>query len=265
MSALSVNLRSGLGLCVAALVLALPSARAVENPHAGLWAGTVVIERVNRAGKTGGAWDPNELLSVASPFAFRLLLHVDTNGQARLLQRVLTVWDPKGSVVTNSTTGGTTTNGCYVLLSDESQVSPYLASHPDSKVYRVSSVNLPLMAPQPMAGGFGGSNSLVCTVALAYDDPVNPFVHGYAPLHDNLRVTNGEKIKRPAGEESYDVTRNLTLVFAEKDPDNPNNPRWDVAQAGGEYRETVEGLYQFIRVQGRFRLDRISTRGQLEQ
>jgi hypothetical protein len=235
-----------------------------DDLNTGLWVGSVRVEKVNRPGRTGGSWDPDALLPAANPFTMRLLVHVDTNGQARLLQRVLAVWNPNGAVVTNQVTGQVTTNGHYVLLADESQVSASLASQPQSRVYRLSSVTFPLMAPQPMGGGFGGTASLTCTVNLPYDDPVNPFVHAYAPLHDNLQMQNGVKSKLADGEESYGISRDITLEFVDQDPDNPGNPRWGIDEAGGNYREITTGLYQPIQAQGRFRLQRLCRIGHLE-
>jgi len=248
-----------------ALLVLLPGVAWADDAHTGLWVGTVAVEKVNRPGKPGGSWDPEALLPAANPFTFRFLAHVDTNGQARLLQRVLAAWNPRGDVVTNQVTGQVTTNGYYALLTVESQAASYTASQPSSKVYRISSVNFPLMGPQDMTGVFGGTNSLTFTVNLPYDDPVNPFVHVYAPLHDNSVMQNSVKTKLPEGEESYSLSRGLTFNFVAQDPDSPPNPRWGISEVGGEYRELVTGLYQAIRVQGRFRLQRFTTIGRLEQ
>lgn len=241
----------------------LPASGA-DDPHTGLWVGNAVVEKVNRPGKPGGSWDPDALLPASNPFTFRVLVHVSTNGQVRLLQRVLTVWNPKGEVVTNAITGQVTTNGYYVLLADESQVGPYLADQPDSKVYRISSANLPVMAPQILNGTFGGSGSLSGTVNLPFDDPVNPFVHRYAPLHDNRRVRGGDSVALSDGEESYTIGRDLIFQFAAADPDAPGNPRWGTSEVGGDFQETVTGLYQPIKAQGRFRLERLNRIGRLE-
>lgn len=183
-----------LGLVVGAALLLPAPAPAADNPNAGLWVGSVVVEKVNRAGKTGGSWDPDVLLPAANPFAFRLLVHVDTNGQARLLQRVLTVCNPNGEIVTNAVTGQSTTNGFYVLLADESQVQAYIESARQSKVYRVSSVNFPIMSPQPMAGAFGGTGFLACTVPLPYDDAVNPLVALIRRFRTSGPMLHGEEM-----------------------------------------------------------------------
>jgi hypothetical protein len=232
--------------------------------HAGLWVGTAVIEKLNRPGPASSPWDTETLQPAANPFPFRLLVHVDATGQARLLQRVLTVWDPKGDVVTNTVTGQLQTNGHYVLLHDESQVAGYRANNPDAKVHRISSVNLPLMDPLPLNGSFGGTNQLSGAVTNRYDDPVNPFVHGFAPLHDNQQVSNGVASKLADGEESWTFVRNFNLRFAAEDPANPTNPAWGVREIGGEFRETLEGLFRPINLQGSFRLTKLSSIDRLE-
>ena len=88
-------------LTLACVAVCLPAAQA-DDPSTGLWVGSVVVEKVNRPGTPGSGWDPEALLPAANPFTFRLLVHVDTNGQARLLQRVLAVWNPLESLVRES-------------------------------------------------------------------------------------------------------------------------------------------------------------------
>jgi hypothetical protein len=157
-----------------------------------------------------------------------------------------------------------TTNGTYRLLSDESLVAGVRKTDPQAEITRLSSVNFPLMAPQTLDGQFGPGQTLVGTVTVPYDDPVNPFVHVYAPLHDNLRIQNAVTNKLLNGVESFTVTRSLTFQFATQDPSNATNPRWGVDENGGDFRETVEGLYRPVQVQGRFRVQRLTTIGQLD-
>jgi hypothetical protein len=241
------------------LAPALPAA-----DYSGLWVGTAVIEKLNRPGPDSSPWDTVTLQAAANPFPFRLLVHVDATGQAQLLQRVLTVWNPHGDVVTNTVTGQVQTNGHYVLLRDESQVAAYRTDNPDARVQRISSVNLPLMDPLPLNGRFGGTNQLSGAVTNRYDDPVNPFVHVFAPLHDNREVRNGVTTPLPDGEESWTFIRNLNLRFAAEDPDHAQNPAWGAREVGGEFRETIEGLFRPINLQGQFRLQKLSSIARLE-
>jgi hypothetical protein len=166
----------------------------------GLWIGQAQITQVNRPsystdatlGKSG-----QQLLQASSPLTTRLIVHVDTNGTSRLLQRALLVWQPPAT--------SASTNGQYLLYTDESAVP---ASTQD--VFRVSSVTLPPMQPQVMTGVF--SESLSGTVALGYNDPVNPFKHAYHPDHDNLDELFSTN-KLSAGVESFNVTRQISLNF----------------------------------------------------
>jgi hypothetical protein len=256
---------AGWGLVAAVLLAGVTGrAAAAKAAHAGLWVGTVTIEQINRPGPASAPWDTETLQPAANPFSFRVLLHVDAEGQTRLLQRVLAVWNPHGEVVTNALTAQVETNGFYVLLRDESQVTQYREANADTKVFRISTVNLPLMDPLPLNGQFGGTNQLSGTVTIPYDRPDNPFVHVFAPLHDNQRTRNGVTTKLPAGEESWTIIRDVNFRFAAEDPEQPGNPAWDARETGGEYRETLRGIYQPIRLRGKFRLERLSAIDHLE-
>lgn len=249
---------------VTVLGLALPVAGLAANASAGLWVGDVVVERINRPGPASAAWDTTTNLPAATSFDFRVIIHVDTNGQARLLQRVLLTCTQSGAKVTNAITGQVTTNGAYRLLTDEAVVAAVRQVEPQAQVTRISSVNFPLFPPQVLNGQFGSSNVLNGTLTIPYDDPVNPFVHAYAPLHDNYQVRNTVRSKLPEGVESYTITRNLLFQFASQDPRDPTNPRWGIDQHGGDFHEAIEGLYRPVQVQGRFRLERLTTVGRLD-
>ncbi len=247
------------------LFLFLLASACAENPsNTGLWVGTVVVESINRPGPASAAWDTKTNLPAANPFSFRVIIHVDVTNQARLIQRVLLAYSANSAQETNILTGQVTTNGTYRLLSDESKVAGIQQTNAQSRVTRISSVNFPLMTPQPLNGQFGIGGTLNGVVPLPYDDLVNPFVHVYAPLHDNWQVQNDDKSKLPAGVESFDITRNVSFQFAAQDPLKPTNPKWGVDENGGDFRETIEGLYQPVQVQGRFRIQRLTTIGQLE-
>src|SRR6185369_14405666 len=71
------------------------------HPYAGLWVGYVVVQRISRP---SDPQQPDTPLPVANALRYRVLVHVDAQGQARLLQRVLQMWkqgtlkaDPDGS------------------------------------------------------------------------------------------------------------------------------------------------------------------------
>jgi hypothetical protein len=236
---------------------------------AGLWVGGVVVDKVSRmAAGDVVSWDPSEPVDASDGFSFRVILHVDENGEVRLLQRALLAWNPSGQVVTGA---GVYTNGIYALLADEADAETYQAQHPDSKIVRISSVNLPLMDPLLMNGAFGGDNTLLGTVTLPFNNPVNPFLHRYSPLHDNLEYRNDQPLALAEGRESFTVSRNLSFEFLEEDPDQGSaNPQWGVSVMGGVFREEVAGLSasigsaRKIYVQGRFQVKKINSVGRIE-
>ncbi len=228
--------------------------------RAGLWVGEVVVDHVSRAPARLGAesaWDSTTPLPVAEPFRFRLIIHVDSTGQARLLQRVITVWCPDGEVVT--TPSGVYTNGAVELLSDDALIPAYLLAHPSATINRLSTVNLPLLGPWQMSGSFGSGQTLTALVELPFDDAVNPFVHRYHPQHDNLEYLNDVPYALEEGDESYTVTRDMQFTFLAADPDGEeSNLLWGTEEMGGSFEEHVDGLNKTLYVAGSFRLRRVS-------
>src|SRR5262249_29954556 len=79
---------------LAGLVLLPASALAASNPSRGLWVGEVTVNKVNQVGVDAYLQagvvppGPEETTPTASAAHFRLIVHVDANGQARLLKSV---------------------------------------------------------------------------------------------------------------------------------------------------------------------------------
>lgn len=205
------------------------------DPNEGLWVGQATVDQVNAPAYT------DDLLPTPAPASFRLLVHVDGYGRARLLQQVLLAWD-------STLTDAPHTNGAYALYANAAAL-PNNATD----VKRLSSTAFPLMAPLPMIGSL--SNNLGGSVVVRFDDPVNPFLHRYHPMHDNKDwsfrpYTNAV--------ETRTIQRDITLVFSPA-TNAPANPLWGVDAVSGTYRETLSGLRaQTLRVQGEFTLQRIS-------
>ncbi|MCW5559364.1 MAG: hypothetical protein KIT22_16230, partial [Verrucomicrobiae bacterium] len=207
----------------------------------GLWVGAVQLNQVNAPAYT------NALLSTPAPFKARLLLHVDGNGTARLLQQVLLAWDPSLNQAPH-------TNGAYALFAGETSL-PGNAS----QVKRISSAALPTMPPLVLTGGFG--NQLTGTVVIPFDHPTNPFLHRYHPLHDN-RDSQGKPYTNAV--EVPNLGRNLSLTFSAS-TNASGTLQAGVDLVSGVYDETLSGLRaQPIRVQGNFALRRISQISQLQ-
>ncbi len=244
--------------------------------YAGLWIGNVEVTGVSQAQE--GSLEPTP---TGTPFSFRMIIHVDAAGQARLLKEVVQMWQ-------NGTTnpdGTLNTPGRYVLVTDESLLGNFEgASMRDGRPvgYRLSTVAYDFdpdpdpFEEQPgydaaakavtLTGSFAQGASLTCTLNLGFDHATNPFKHRYHPDHDNWDaryVTDKE--------EAYPVSRAMTFSFTTRDPDNPDpddpdSPDWGVNIAGGNFQETISGLHKHdIRVEGTFRLQRVCVIEELNQ
>ncbi len=220
-----------------------PSTQDLEDHHSdeGLWVGHAFINEVSCP-----AYSSTNLLPATSSAGFRLLLHVDATGGVRLLQRVYLAWT------------GPTTNGQYNLYQNEADLPPDATD-----VKRISSVAFPFMGAVVMTNlvdsvnAAGLTNQIGATVALAFDDPVNPFLHTFHPLHDN-RDADFQPYTNAV--ETLAVARNLVLDFEHLPADMVvADPFYGIHELGGIYSETLEGLRQEpIHVRGRFQLKRVS-------
>ena len=212
-----------------------------HDESAGLWVGQVVVNQVNAPAYTG-----MNLLATPAPMPFRLLVHVDGNGQANLLQQVVLAWD-------RTLTNAPHTNGTYALFANE-QALPADATD----VNRICSVAFPVMPPVPLTGSF--TNALAGTVTVAFDDPTNPFLHRYHPMHDNLNP-NWQPYTNAV--ETRTITRDLILT-CNAITNGSANPYYGTDRVSGTYQETLSGLRaQPVMMQGAFSLQRISQINQL--
>jgi hypothetical protein len=242
-----------------------PQTSTVANPWTGLWVGSAVINRVSQPASISSPTTP---LPVGTPLQFRLLVHVDGNGNARLLQKVLEMFkegtlkpDPN-----NPTNNIVDQPGHYVLITDDALIPQFSgAALRDGTLVgrRLSSAAFGFGKTISMVGnGDFGSATFTCQVTLDYDDRVNPFKHRYHPDHDNLDAQFATKL--PEGAESFTVSRQIELDFTAQDPENLSIAGWGDNQLGGNYKETISGLHNKpIYVSGTFRLSRASTIGVL--
>ena len=227
-------------------------------PPTGLWVGSVVVDAVSRAPSRVGAtnvWNTVDPVPVSQPYSFRVLIHIssDSNNTCRLLQRALPAWLPSEDGQEPDT---------YIFI-DTEDARQFKNDKTDVQIARISSANFPLMDPVEMSGEFGSTNGLSCRVVLPYNDSVNPFVHAFHPDHDNKKYdNNGTASPLLPGDESFNVTRDLTFTFSEEDPLGVN-PNWRVSEHGGVFEETVGGLNKTIYVKGVFRLEKVSDCGVL--
>lgn len=210
--------------------------------QAGLWVGEALLSNVNAP-----AYTTNEVISTPAPMTLRLLVHVDSGGTARLLQEVLLAWDP-------TLTDAPHTNGNYALYASH-EALPSDAS----QVKRISSVGFPLMSPAILRGAL--TNQLDATLNITFDDPTNPFLHRYHPMHDNkdwdfVAYTNAVEVPT--------IVREIDLAFDEN-TNQVAHPIWGVDAIAGTYTETLFGLRaQPIIMTGDFALQRVSRIDQLQ-
>jgi hypothetical protein len=221
---------------------------------------------INAVSQPASASSPTNPVPVGTPLQFRLLVHVDTNGNARLLQKVLEMFK-EGTVKpdpNNPSNNIVDPPGHYVLLTDDSLIANFTgAALRDSTPVgrRLSSAVFGFRQPVLLTGvGAFGTGDFTCQVNLDYDEPVDPFKHRYHPDHDNLDDRFQNKV--PEGVESFTVNRQIELQFTAQDPDNLTLAGWGDDQLGGNYRETITGLNsQPLFISGTFRFTRASTVG----
>ena len=205
--------------------------RAVTTSLAGLWAGEVVLTKVNQiVGQTSTPAD------APSEFTLRVLMHLDGAGQTRLLPQVFL---GKRS-------------GAQALATAQALLDATTLS----SARRLTSASFP-----PGTGFYNGSGTLGLTgatsfnVVLGYNAATNPFVHTYHPDHDNL---NAKFQPLPAGKESPTVSRAVTFTFQPSLP-GVSEPTWGSTTVGGTYAETITGLRaQPVAISGTFVLRRVS-------
>lgn len=242
---------------------------AAESRYAGLWIGSVLINGVSQPTAHSNPDDPGK--STASEFQFRLIVHVDAGGQARLLKEVIQMWadgtwkeDPNapGRQIVDEP-------GHFVLLTDDSLIPQYSGAglrSGESIGRRISSAAFSFSNPIALEGSFSSTGGLSCPIMVNSDDPLNPFKHTYHPDHDNLDEY-WENYKK----EAFEVKRDIELEFTSLDPmileksEDPANTEaaqsagWGDTDMGGIYRETFTGLHKRqIYAKGFFYLHKVS-------
>jgi hypothetical protein len=234
-------------------------AAATKSAVAGLWVGTVVLDKVNRAKMLGSStpeWDPDALMTAPHPFQFRLIVHVDAGGTVNVLKQVFVA--KKTSDADES-----------YLLTDRDAAIAFRGYFQDATIRRTSSANFPFMVPLTLAGGefMAPGATLSATFTQEYDDKTNPFVHSFHPQHDNTAFNNKKPSVLGDGDEgvgeyeSWGVTRTVTLAFQDEDPSGAANIDWNRTVTGGEYTERIQGLIgqgKPIITKGVFRLSKVN-------
>lgn len=229
-----------------------------DNPlaFAGLWVGDIVIDKVSEAQMAG-----TQPRDTGSPFTQRVLIHVNPQGQARLVKDVIQMWED-GTMQPSSIDPAyqeVATPGRYVLLTNKNLIGLYsgVAGRDGVPVgLRYSTVAYDFDGETlDFSGVFGPGGEISTAIVVASTLPTNPFLHRYHPDHDNYdeQFLNYQ-------EEAYQVVRNVQLVFTPDDPQGSNPPGWGDSIIGGTFAESITGLHRNpIFTSGTFRLRRAST------
>lgn len=250
------------------LTVAAAGAPAPGNSHslAGLWVGNAALSSVN---EVNSATNAAAATPAAANFNLRLIIHVSSNGVVRLLKEVTQLW--KNGTTTNNAAGQavTQTPGRFALVTEESLFGQFEGATlrdgtPAGR--RLSSVGYDFPTSPganylPLAGSFGGNNTLSGTIVLSPQFPTNPFRHKFHPDHDNLddRFVNYK-------EEAFTVQRAISLQFSTTPPPGVSDPDFGYREQAGTYRETVTGLNKSaINCKGTFRLTRMSDIAELNR
>ena len=196
----------------------------------GLWVGKATLTDVAFVGAQ------DTVMGAASqPMEIRLILHHGTNGQMRLLSRVV------GVLETNEL------GSAYRLYTDETTLPDVTGR----AVFRISSLAFGLMPPLNLSGSFLGAQPATGRWTLDANDPLNPYRHVF---HPDLK-------------EAFSVSNEVTLTWL----DGTNAPlvsgtAWKPnGYCAGSYEQRITGLrHQEIRTSGTFQLEWISGTGVLE-
>lgn len=212
-------------------------ATARKSTLAGLWIGDAIVTAVESKPLA------DEVKPTGSSFPLRYLIHVADDGSARVLSQVF-----MGPMAASPHDFG-------LCLTEAG-----LKADAKSIARRIVATHMPLDLALAGTGSFGIDSVLSCTIATPFDDPTNPFVHQYHPDHDN----KSGQTALEAGEESYNVTRQVSFTFTATPPGGGSATGWGSSVIGGTYSEFVSGLHKdSINITGTFELRRASELGTL--
>ncbi len=205
--------------------------------NTGLWVGTVSVDKVAWVhANLMGDVDTTSPRPAASPFSFRVVIHVDDQGAAKLLSEVMLMWD--GQI------------NDYVLVTPSTPAAMLARLKPtglqDGQSFTRRISTAAYFVDSPLAGsGTFGTPGLEFHLNVPAGHKRNPFKHAFHPDHDNDQ----------AGE-SYDIDRSMAFDFATLE-----NGVWK-----GTFSEAIEGLNKPdvpVNVSGTFELSNVSTIGNL--
>ncbi|MCK6499731.1 MAG: hypothetical protein L6Q38_09655, partial [Nitrospira sp.] len=204
------------------------------SQYAGLWHGSIRVQRVSEAAQASDS-PPTP---TRAPFTLRMLLHVDAQGQPRLLQEAIQLWEPGTWETRSDGVRVPAQTGRFVLLSDarfgESfRGAPLGNEAPTGR--RLSTADFDFSGypsnTLALSGLFKPGSRVEGTYHLSPNAPTHPFRHAYHPDHDNL----DERFSGPRTE-AYAITRAFTFDLAASDPTGFSSPDYGHEVIAGNYR-----------------------------
>jgi len=208
-----------------------------------------------------------DLSGSGSAFPMRILIHVDSNGDARLLKQVIQLWK-NGTTKPDPNNPGMMVDdipGRFLLVTDDT-VIPTFCGTPQNPIFcgaalrdgqpvgrRISTAHFDFPGNDlAMQGDFGAPpNILRASILLTPEFPTNPYRHVYHPDHNNIDPEGN-----PAAE-AFEIQREIELAFLSEDPTGLSDADFGFDTVGGVYLEQIRGLHRnAIRVEGVFRLQR---------
>ncbi len=242
--------------------------QAASDPAAGLWVGNVVLNKVNNAGLK-----PSD---TADTFEYRIMIHVDSQGTARLLNEVTQLFRP-GQIASDPQ------EPALDVVEEPGRYILYTPSAPQALVNEIGTTILPgtLRDGRPFArristaaysllnasgkaeepilastGAFGATGTeLTTTLVIEDTETTNPFHHKYHPQH-------GWSEYSP----DWTVNWQMSFTFTEESPDGRSVAGWGDSQVGGDFEQILTGLVKeqnSIRATGYFLLQRASIVAQM--
>ncbi len=204
------------------------------------------------------------LLPAQGEFPLRLIIHVGADGKAKLLSKVIQVWE-RGTTAADPNNPDlviTKSAGHFRLFSAEQSSFAFDGAEPRNGGFvprRITSTAFSHKVPASMAGSFG-TGVLGCGILVAHDDPLNPFLHRFHPHHDG-RDLNGKPLPpSDKGAETFTINRTMELEFLPDDPYQEKSPGWGDTLVGGIYKETITGIHKDpLKTSGLFKLRRVSS------
>jgi hypothetical protein len=214
----------------------LPVSALASNPG-GLWIARAEVTGVGSTvpGVTG--------TRTSQPFPLVFLIHVDSQGVARMLSQVFI-----GKLATADQPLGLCVSEAKVLTKAQSGLKPY----------RYVSCQLPGVSFINGSGALTPGSTMTWNITVPHNDPTNPFLHTYHPDHDSLDASFSAVL--PSGNESYTVGRTCGFTFTAQPPNGSSVQGWGTTVLGGTYAETLRGLngQRDLNVSGTFAMRRIS-------